>query len=146
MSGGANNVPTSLVIVGQLGGGLGSGGTTTPSPTHATQNTTWPIAGDSTGAQFTPPSQGPRVQSFATEVPATTPAGEVVQAAGEAIGAYFRTHPPSEERARRLNEMVAKNNRELAGRAFYVGKQNLRERIPRVRREYPGEFRTVAGG
>src|SRR5437868_10724818 len=30
----ANNIPTSLVIVGQLGGGLGNSATTTASPTH----------------------------------------------------------------------------------------------------------------
>ena len=61
-------VPTSLVIVGQLGGGLGktSERTTTPSPTHDSQGTTWPIAGS--GATFTPPTQQDRVQSFATEV------------------------------------------------------------------------------
>src|ERR1700751_728355 len=37
---------TSLVIVGQLGGGLGDATqrTTSPSPMHATQDTTWPIA------------------------------------------------------------------------------------------------------
>ena len=69
---------TSLVIVGQLGGGLGdvTQRTTTLSPDHSTpQNTTWPIAGDSTGPQFTPPGQAPRVQSFSTEVAnaATTP-------------------------------------------------------------------------
>ena len=60
-------VPTSLSIVGTLGGGLGAG-TTAPSPTHAAQGATWPIAGDTTGATFTPPPQGPRVQSFGTEV------------------------------------------------------------------------------
>src|SRR5205085_8651001 len=38
------------------------------SPTHAVQGATWPIAGDSGGATFNPPAQGPRVQSFATEV------------------------------------------------------------------------------
>ena len=38
-------VPTSLVIVGQLGGGLGATPTTTASPPHGTQGTTWPIAG-----------------------------------------------------------------------------------------------------
>ncbi len=63
-------VPTSLVMVGQIGGGLGD--TTQevfqPSPTHAPQGTTtWPTAGPA-GATFTPPAQGPRVQSFATEV------------------------------------------------------------------------------
>jgi hypothetical protein len=61
-------VPTSLVVVGQLGGGLGQGGTTSPSPVHPVQGATWPIAGDSTGSTFTPPAQPQRVQSFATEV------------------------------------------------------------------------------
>ncbi|WP_185646390.1 choice-of-anchor Q domain-containing protein [Burkholderia sp. Bp9143] len=63
------SVPTSLVIVGQLGGGLGTTATSTASPTHPTQTaTTWPIAGTGSGATFTPPPQGPRVQSFSTEV------------------------------------------------------------------------------
>jgi Bacterial Ig domain len=66
-------VPTSLVIVGQLGGGLGSAPNTTPSPDHTNaQPATWPIAGDAPGAGLTgvgtPPAQLPRVQSFATEV------------------------------------------------------------------------------
>jgi hypothetical protein len=67
-----NAIPTSLVIVGQVGGGLGDLGqrTTTPSPDHASaQDTvTWPIV--STGSGVRPPAQGPRVQSFATEVAA----------------------------------------------------------------------------
>ncbi len=63
-------VPTSLTIVGQIGGGSGAG-TTAPSPTHDNQGTTWPIA--NSGAVFTPPSQGPRVLSFGTEVPAIMP-------------------------------------------------------------------------
>ena len=63
----ANKIPTSIMIVGQIGGGLGdvSKRTTTPSPTHDNQGATWPIAN---GAVFTPPAQGPRVQSFSTEV------------------------------------------------------------------------------
>jgi hypothetical protein len=86
-SAGTNTIPTSLVIVGQLGGGLGSLGTvvgdpTTPctagttctaSPDHTNaQPLTWPIAADAPGAPVTgvgtPPVQGPRVQSLATEV------------------------------------------------------------------------------
>src|SRR5882762_10404206 len=39
-------VPTSLVIVGQLGGGLGTP-TSVASPIHAIQGATWPIAGRS---------------------------------------------------------------------------------------------------
>jgi hypothetical protein len=65
-------VPTSLVVVGQLGGGLGTTATTMPSPPHPTQTAvTWPIATSATGASFTPPAQAPRVQSFATEVATT---------------------------------------------------------------------------
>jgi hypothetical protein len=63
-----NNIPTSLVIVGQLGGGLGdkTQRTTTPSPVHDGQNTSWPIS--NAGPVFTPPAQSDRVQSFSTEV------------------------------------------------------------------------------
>src|SRR2546421_4602866 len=69
------SIPTSLVIVGQLGGGLGTPGGFTAAPDHANaQPLTWPIAGDAPGAPVTgvgtPPAQGPRVQSFSTEVAA----------------------------------------------------------------------------
>ena len=65
----SNTVPTSLVIVGQLGGGLGTTATSTSSPDHtqAQANVTWPIAGSGAGV---PPQQGTRVQSFSTEVAA----------------------------------------------------------------------------
>src|ERR1700740_2808024 len=70
---GTNTVPSSLTIVGQLGGGLGTTATSTPSPDHSNaQPITWPIAGDAPGAGLTgigtPPAQGNRVQSFSTEV------------------------------------------------------------------------------
>jgi hypothetical protein len=62
-----NTVPTSLVIVGQLGGGLGNSATSTQSPVHDNaQQVTWPIA--SPGSANTAPPQGNRVQSFSTEV------------------------------------------------------------------------------
>ena len=79
---GANNIPTSLTIVGQLGGGLGgstascngtssTGATCTASPKHDPQTLTWPSSStDLADGAFTPPPQSPRVQSFATEVPA----------------------------------------------------------------------------
>ena len=79
-----NNIPTSLTIVGQVGGGLGGGGTNNPSPPHAPQSVTWAVAGSSqstfTGpdgnpatVQFVPPGQPGRVQSFGTEVTVGTP-------------------------------------------------------------------------
>jgi hypothetical protein len=66
---GTNNIPTSLTIVGQLGGGLGTTATSKPSPTHAAQTLTWPASSsDPADGVNHPPSQGPRVQSFSTEV------------------------------------------------------------------------------
>src|ERR1700730_13836946 len=75
----ANTIPTSLVIVGQLGGGLGTTATSTASPDHTNaQPLTWPIGADAPGAPLTgvgvPPAQGTRVQSFSTEVVVGTPA------------------------------------------------------------------------
>ena len=70
---GANKIPTSLTIVGQVGGGLGSAPTTTPSPTHGAQTLTWPAAGGAGDPTNIPPPQGPRIQSFAKEVVAGTP-------------------------------------------------------------------------
>src|SRR5512143_2052447 len=70
--GGATNaVPTSLTIVGQIGGGLGAAPTRVPSPTHAPQGTTWPGTAGTTNPGdpvFVPPAQADRVQSFGTEV------------------------------------------------------------------------------
>jgi hypothetical protein len=63
-----NTLPTSLMIVGQVGGGLGKTATSAPSPTHQDLSVTWPTAG--APGSFAPPSQGPRVQSFSTEVTA----------------------------------------------------------------------------
>ena len=88
-------VPTSLVIVGQLGAGLGASPTRAPSPVHTTQDTTWPIA--AAGPTYTPPTQSDRVQSFATEVAAgaTTTAGALTWT-GLKAGTYLLesgTHP-----------------------------------------------------
>src|ERR1700757_3104488 len=75
---GGNKIPTSLTIVGQLGGGLGTARTTTDSPTHPSQTLTWPASSSDPGdGANTPPPQGPRVRSMAGEVTAvasgTTP-------------------------------------------------------------------------
>lgn len=97
-SGAPNLIPTSLVIVGQLGGGLGGTPVRTASPVHSVQGTTWPAAGG-TGPNdpvFTPPAQADRVQSFATEVAAGSSASLVWTAANLRPGTYLiesGTHP-----------------------------------------------------
>lgn len=51
-----------------------------------------------------------RMQQQMHEAPsprATTPAGEIANSLGDALASYFRTHPPSEERVRRLRELSA---------------------------------------
>src|ERR1700751_397907 len=65
-----NSVPTSLTIVGLVGGGLGTPGSFTTSPPHGAQQLTWPVQGDPSAGDptNTPQPQGPRVQSFSTEV------------------------------------------------------------------------------
>jgi Bacterial Ig domain len=93
--GGTNKIPTSLVIVGQLGGGLGDTPVTTPSPTHPDQTLTWPVSSSSlSDGRNMPPTQGPRVRSFSTEVTVGTPAS--LTWAGLQPGTYLLesgTHP-----------------------------------------------------
>jgi beta-barrel assembly-enhancing protease len=71
--------------------------------------------------------------------PATTPVEEAGRAVWEALGSYFQSHPPSEERARQLTEMVARNRSAMEGRVVYRGVRNFKERIPRSTREFEAE-------
>ena len=94
---GTNNVPTSLTIVGQVGGGLGdvTQRTTTASPTHGPQTLTWPAASnDQVDGVNNPPHQAARVQSFSTEVAAG--ATTALNWLGPRAGTYLLesgTHP-----------------------------------------------------
>ena len=83
--------PTSLVILGQAGGGLGQP-VKIDGPDHPGQTlTTWPASSD---GSFTPPAQGQRARSFVKEAVAGTPA--VYQWANLKPGTYLYetgTHP-----------------------------------------------------
>jgi predicted Zn-dependent protease len=72
---------------------------------------------------------------------ANTPAGEVAQAMEQAVADYFESHPSSAERIQRLEEQVAHDHRRLAGRTFYIGVANFEQRVPKSRRQFPGEMR-----
>ena len=74
---------------------------------------------------------------------ATSPGGELTESVADAIGAFFRAHPPSEERARRLHELARGQHDTLAGRQVYIGKENLRRRVARSRLMLAGEFRRM---
>ena len=74
-----------------------------------------------------------------TRPEAKTPVGEVVQALDEAMGSYFRSHPPSDERMRRLKSLIGRNRARLSGRDIYEGTENYRQRVPRTEQEFPGE-------
>lgn len=101
------------------------------------------------------PAGGPglfrRLGARAGERPAPrprTPAEEAGQAIVRAMGSYFRSHPSSAERSRRLDRLVAGARRQAAGRPFYEGVENYRQRVPRRQQEFPGEQRAagVAAG
>lgn len=85
-----------------------------------------------------------RMQATLREsAPATTPVGEVTQSIGGALESFFRSHPPSAERSRQLEDIVNRHRSSLHGAAFYVGKQNLRNRIQKSKHEFPDEYRTL---
>jgi len=72
---------------------------------------------------------------------AATPQQEVLRTAARGLVDYFRSHPSSHERSRELDELIAANRRNLAGRTVYVGVSNYRWRICRARQDDPAEHR-----
>jgi predicted Zn-dependent protease len=71
--------------------------------------------------------------------PAQTPIGEAGQAVWEALGSYFQSHPPSEQRARALSDMAARNRSSIGGKVIYRGVRNYKERVPRTKQEFDAE-------
>ncbi len=74
-------------------------------------------------------------------VKARTPVGEVAGAIGDVLGSYGQTHPASLDRVSDMREWITRQERGLEGETFYVGRENLRLRVPRDDREYPEEWR-----
>jgi len=65
-----------------------------------------------------------------------TPLEEMARMAGSILTDYFRSHPPTPERMRRLTALV----RSHSGIRVYRGVENLRKKTARSRQEFPGEF------
>ena len=74
---------------------------------------------------------------------AKTPAGEVAASTVNMVSDYFRSHPGSEDRARRLSERVRNESPRLASTRFYVGKKNLRDHIPFAEKSFNDEWMTM---
>jgi predicted Zn-dependent protease len=71
-----------------------------------------------------------------------TPQEELARTMAGGLTGYFRSHPTSEERVRRLDELIQSNGSRLAGKSFYAGKSNLQNRIAWSKQAYPGEKRS----
>ena len=72
--------------------------------------------------------------------PARTPVGEVAGAVGDVLGSYGQTHPASRDRVSRTRAWIERHGGDLGSETFYVGRENLRLRVPRADREYPEEW------
>jgi len=71
---------------------------------------------------------------------ASDPVAELQIAVKTAAGSYFRSHPPTPDRVERLRRQASQNT---GSRKFYIGKENLKQRLTRKQQEIPEEF-TVA--
>ncbi len=70
-----------------------------------------------------------------------TPDAEAVSTVAGGLTDFFRSHPPSQDRAEAMNNIVTHNNTRLTGRRFYDGVKNLHQRLPWSQKEFPDEFR-----
>lgn len=65
---------------------------------------------------------------------APTPQGEMAATVTESLAGWFRSHPPSDERTRRLGD-----THRWKGREVYQGAANYQQRIAKSKQEFPGE-------
>jgi predicted Zn-dependent protease len=73
---------------------------------------------------------------------APTPEAELTQTMTGALMDYFRSHPSSQARVQRLNELVASNQNRLRGKTVYVGVTNYLQRTTKQQQHIPREVRT----
>ena len=72
---------------------------------------------------------------------AKTPAGEFASSTARMMSDYFRSHPRSEDRTKRLDELIRGERSRLAGTRFYIGKKNLNAHIPFPEKAFDDEWR-----
>ncbi|MBL8176131.1 MAG: M48 family metalloprotease [Bryobacterales bacterium] len=74
------------------------------------------------------------------DLPPHTPLEELAALSTSMLTDYFRSHPPSAERMRRLSAAIEEYRREHRGQRQYRGVENLRRKIARSQQEFDGEF------
>lgn len=79
-----------------------------------------------------------------TQGPSSVP-GELGGAVETAVTGYFRSHPTDAERIARIERAISEQGIDVAGRAWYVGKSNLAQRVPRSELELEDEWLSAEG-
>lgn len=74
------------------------------------------------------------------ETPPSTPLEELADLTQSTLTDYFRSHPPTPERMRRLSAHIEEYSRTHRGQRHYRGVENLRRKTARTVKEFEGEF------
>jgi predicted Zn-dependent protease len=70
---------------------------------------------------------------------AQTPVEEIARVASATVFGYFRSHPPTGERLRRMRQAIEGYRKAAAGKTLYRGVENFGRRVPMSNRQFPGE-------
>lgn len=76
---------------------------------------------------------------FAQKAAASTPLEVLAQLASGALADYFQSHPPTQERIRRMTAKIEHYRKSHSGDRMYRGVENFRKKVPRSQQEFTGE-------
>ena len=72
-----------------------------------------------------------------------TPVGEVARSTAGMLSGYFRSHPPSADRTKRLEELLRSERGNFGQTQYYVGRKNLTHHIPFFEEAFKEEWRVL---
>ena len=70
---------------------------------------------------------------------AKTPVGEIFGGLQAGVDSYFLSHPPTDERKRRLKKTISRHTRGLKEKKWYVGEKNLKRKVCRSQKAFLDE-------
>ncbi|MBU1109941.1 MAG: M48 family metalloprotease [Candidatus Riflebacteria bacterium] len=82
---------------------------------------------------------GENFEKTESQIKASDPVEELQIAVKTAAGSYFRSHPPTPERVKRLQAL---GSQQTGKQKFYIGKENLKLREIRAQKPLDNEFTT----